>query len=235
MIMRDGLRLTILAAAAAATFGTSAHGQTSGTGNATQYTVTLRSFDFCTDAVCSAATVANVGSTDKDIDIASVSAGADAATYANVAVPPMVQGRTYSYVRFKISAVFTIKGSGSDGVNFCNTTSANNNTSTTTAKAGAQAASAAAAAAAATAQQMTVPLVGTFTSPTAAELAAMGITQVGNDLIFIQSVPAFTVGGKAPTVAVKFNTQNTLLFIAAGTPCTLVFPQPPTVTVTFRS
>lgn len=235
MIMRSGLKLAVLSTAAALIAGTSAYGQTSGTGNATQYIVTMQSFDFCTDAACSAATAANVASSDKAIDIASVTAGADAASFANVAVPPLVQGRTYSYIRFKMSAVFTIKGSGTDGTNFCNTTSANNNTSTTTAKAAAQAASAAAAAAAATSQQMTVPLVGTFTSPTTAELAAQGMTQVGNDLVVVQSVPAFTVGARAPTVVVKFNTQSTILFVAAGTACTLVFPQPPTVSVTFRS
>lgn len=235
--MHNGRHLAVLSAAVALIAGTSAHSASLGFGDATQYSVTMKSFDFCTDSTCSAATVANVSSTTKVIDIASVTAGADAASYANVAVPPLVLGRTYTHIRFRMSAVFTIKGSGTDnGGNFCNTTSANNNTSTTTAKAGAQAVSAAAAAAAATAQQMTVPLVGTFTAPTAADLAKQGMTQDGNDLVIVQSVPAFTATATAPTMVVKFDTQNTIVFVQFGpfSPCAEVFPMAPTVSMASR-
>ena len=191
-------------------------------------------------SACSAATIATVSSTSKVIDISAANAGADVATYATAAVPPLVQGRTYSYVRFRMSAAFTLKGSGTDNFgSFCNTTSSNNNTSTSTAKGAAQASSAAAAAAAATAQVMTVPKVGIFAKPTAADLASQGMTQDGDDLVVVQAVPAFTVGGKAPTVVVKFDTQNTILFIAVGAvppgaACALVFPQPPAVAISFR-
>lgn len=238
--MRNGLSLAVLSALTALVAGTSVHAASPGYGDATQYSVTMKSFEFCTDAACSPATVASVSTTSKVIDISSASAGADVATYGAASVPPLVQGRTYSYIRFRMSAAFTMKGSGTDNFgNFCNTTSSNNNTSTSTAKAAAQAFSAAAAAAAATPQIMTVPKVGIFAKPTAADLTSQGMTQDGDDLVVVQAVPAFTVGGKAPTVVVKFDTQNTILFIAIGPvspglACALVFPQPPAVTISFR-
>lgn len=227
--MRKGINLTALSAAGVLIAGVSAYA--AGTGNSSQYTVTMRSFDFCTDAACSAPV--NVATKTQDIDIASATAGADVASYASVTVPPLVSGVTYTHARVRISGTFTIKGFGTDGANNCRTEAANGYTSLTTPLGGAKEASAALAQANATAQQMTVPTAGS--QPGGQPILPSGMTQDGADLIMTFAISPITIGATAPTVVVKFDTTSTILFIQTGaTGCELAFPQPPTVTVTFR-
>lgn len=227
--MRKGMKLAAFSAAIVLAAGLSAHAV--GTGNSSQYTVTLKSFDFCTSAACS--TYVNVTTKTQAIDIASATAGADVGTYASVTVPPLVTGITYSHVRIRMSGTFTIKGFGTDGVNNCRTEAANGYTSLTTPLGGAKEASAALAQANATAQLMTVPTAGS--QPGGQPVLPSGIVQDGGDLVMTMSITPFTVGAAAPTVVVKFDTSSTILFIQTGpTGCELAFPQPPTVTATFR-
>jgi hypothetical protein len=80
--------------------------------------------DILTDAFCNNAVV--IGSGDKEVDIASVDAGASAAAYGQPTLLPL--GETYTHLRVTIDKKFTMKGktvvstgSGSGDTDFCAT------------------------------------------------------------------------------------------------------------------
>ena len=81
------------------------------TGAADVYKVTMRKVELCTGSTgvgsCDNAVV--IGSGDKEVDIASVSAGAAAASYGEPALLPL--GETYTHMRVTIDRKFTIKNS----------------------------------------------------------------------------------------------------------------------------
>ena len=104
-----------------------------GTGNTDVYKVTMRKVELCTgytvvdfDDVNTADACHNavvIGSGDKEVDIASVSAGSAAATYGNPALLPL--GETYTHMRVTIDRKFKIKSEsaldtgGSDDTDNC--------------------------------------------------------------------------------------------------------------------
>ena len=104
-----------------------------GTGNTDVYKVTMRKVELCTgytvvdfDDVNTAAACQNavvIGSGDKEVDIASVSAGSAAATYGDPALLPL--GETYTHMRVTIDRKFKIKSEsaldtgGSDDTDNC--------------------------------------------------------------------------------------------------------------------
>lgn len=89
----------------------------SGTGDAEVFKVTMKKMELCTgyqggdfhnitnDSFCNNPVV--VGTGDKVVDIASVNAGAAAASYGNSALLPL--GETYTHLRVTIDKKFTIK------------------------------------------------------------------------------------------------------------------------------
>ena len=81
------------------------------TGAADVYKVTMRKVELCTGSTgvssCDDAVV--IGTGDKEVDIASVSAGAAAASYGEPALLPL--GETYTHMRVTIDRKFTIKNS----------------------------------------------------------------------------------------------------------------------------
>ena len=104
-----------------------------GTGDAAVFKVTMKKMELCTgyqggdfhnitnSSFCNNPIV--VGSGDKVVDIASVNAGAAAASYGNAALLPL--GETYTHLRVTIDKKFTIKTSaaidtgGSDDTDNC--------------------------------------------------------------------------------------------------------------------
>ena len=73
-------------------------------GQPTQYQVTMKKVELCTDLACTSPYV--VGERDMDADIASVSAGADVGNFApTTGIPP---GIVYTHLRVTISRTFTI-------------------------------------------------------------------------------------------------------------------------------
>ena len=104
-----------------------------GTGNTDVYKVIMRKVELCTgytvvdfDDVNTAAACHNavvIGSGDKEVDIASVSAGSAAATYGDPALLPL--GETYTHMRVTIDRKFKIKSEsaldtgGSDDTDNC--------------------------------------------------------------------------------------------------------------------
>ncbi len=79
------------------------------TGQADVYKVTMKKVELCTASTsvtnCDNAVV--VGDTEKVVDIASVAAGAEAATFGDPALLPL--GETYTHMRVTIDRKFTIK------------------------------------------------------------------------------------------------------------------------------
>lgn len=84
----------------------------SGTGEATEYQVTVEKVELCEDSACSSSTT--VGEADKTVDIASSASGADVANYAATTGLPL--GKTFTHLRITISRTFTITGSVDTGV-----------------------------------------------------------------------------------------------------------------------
>ena len=81
----------------------------SATGAADVYKITMRKVELCTAStgVTSCENAVVIGSGDKVIDIASVNAGASAASYGDPALLPL--GETYTHMRVTIDRKFTIK------------------------------------------------------------------------------------------------------------------------------
>ena len=91
-------------------------------GQPTQYEVTMKKVELCTDLACS--TTYTVGERDMDADIASVSAGADIGAYApTTGIPP---GIVYTHLRVTISRTFTVTASISVDGGLCRTDGGNN-------------------------------------------------------------------------------------------------------------
>ena len=91
-------------------------------GQPTQYQVTMKKVELCTDLACTSPYV--VGERDMDADIASVTAGADIGSFApTTGIPP---GIVYTHLRVTISRTFTITASVSVGGGLCRTDGGNN-------------------------------------------------------------------------------------------------------------
>ena len=88
----------------------------SGTGEATEYEITMKKVELCSDASCT--TPFTVGETDLAADIAAADAGATVGSYASTSgIPP----GTYTHIRITISRIFQITGSVVDGSTTCTT------------------------------------------------------------------------------------------------------------------
>ena len=81
------------------------------TGAADVYKVTMRKVELCTGStgVSSCDNAVVIGTGDKEVDIASVDAGASAANYGEPALLPL--GETYTHMRVTIDRKFTIRNS----------------------------------------------------------------------------------------------------------------------------
>ena len=91
-------------------------------GQPTQYQVTMKKVELCTDLACTSPYV--VGEKDMDADIASVTAGADVGSFApTTGIPP---GIVYTHLRVTISRTFTITASISVDGGLCRTDGGNN-------------------------------------------------------------------------------------------------------------
>ena len=182
----------------------------SGEGVATEYIVTMQKLELCEDSACASSTT--VGDSSKPVDIASVSAGADIGAYAATTGLPL--GTTFSHLRVTVSRTFTVTGSVTAGSTDCVTDGGTDNTATNLLDAGTG-----------TAVSTTMYLVNAATynaangatggadiemsygSPTyAASMTVSGDTAV---MIYALTSP-YTVGLRAPTIKVIFNTDTAL-------------------------
>ena len=212
------------------------------TGPATQYTVTVKKVELCTDSSCS--TAHTLVTKTAAMDIASASVGASVGSYAStMALPTM--GVTYSHMRSTIDRTFTIKGyalSASTG-NYCYT---DGSSGTQTAfAAGTHTTSAATAASSATASALELGDAGTITAiinggtTTVTMDYNSGISLSGDDMLYTLALSSpYTYYGQTPIIDMAFGTQNAVNVMEMGSgtasnDCNL-FPGEPNMTITFK-
>ena len=94
----------------------------SGTGEATQYKITMKKVELCSDSTCT--TPVLVGEKDLQADIAAGDAGATVGTFASTSGIP---GGTYTHIRITISRSIQITGSVVVGSGACFTDGGNDN------------------------------------------------------------------------------------------------------------
>ena len=181
-----------------------------GEGAASEYVVTMKKLELCQDSAC--ATSTTVGEHSMGVDIASVSAGADIGSYAATSGLPL--GTTFSHLRVTVSRTFTVTGSVTAGSTDCVTGGGTDNTATNLLDAGTG-----------TAVSTTMYLVNaatydasdgstggsdlpmSYSSPT----YALSMTVSGDTAVMIYELTsAYTVGLRAPTIKVIFNTDTAL-------------------------
>ena len=86
-------------------------------GSADKYSVTMKKVELCSTSACSSPTVVATGS--QGIDIAGMSAGAEAASFGSTSGLPV--GSTFTHLRVTLSRTFTIQSTVTDGSNTCTT------------------------------------------------------------------------------------------------------------------
>ena len=182
----------------------------SGEGAATEYIVTVKKVELCEDSAC--ATSTTVGEKDMNMDIASVSAGADIGTYAETTGLPL--GTTFTHLRVTIARSFTVTGTVTISSTVCATDGGTDNIATNLLDAGTG-----------TATSTSMYLVNAATydasdgstggsditiaygSPT----YALSMTLSGETAIMIYKLTTpYTVGIVSPVIRVVFNTDTAI-------------------------
>ena len=195
-----------------------------GEGVATEYIVTMKKLELCEDSAC--ATSTTVGDSSMPVDIASVSAGADIGTYAETTGLPL--GTTFSHLRVTIARTFTVTGTVTISSTVCATDGGTDNTSTNLLDAGTGTATSttmylvdAATYDASDGSTGGSDLTMSYGSPT----YATSMTVSGDTAVMIYKLTSpFTVGLKAPTIKVIFNTNTAIG--ADDTACVMWLQEP---------
>ena len=181
-----------------------------GEGVATEYIVQMEKLELCEDSAC--ATSTTVGEKNMNMDIASVSAGADIGTYAETTGLPL--GTTFTHLRVTIARSFTVTGTVTISSTVCATDGGTDNIATNLLDAGTG-----------TATSTSMYLVNAATydasdgstggsditiaygSPT----YALSMTLSGETAIMIYKLTSpYTVGIKSPVIRVVFNTDTAI-------------------------
>ena len=182
-------------------------------GQPTQYQVTMKKVELCTDLACTSPYV--VGERDMDADIASVSAGADVGNFARTTgIPP---GIVYTHLRVTISRTFTITASISVDGGLCRTDGGDNATATQM--------TVGASSGTAVAETMYLVNAGSYGASDGTRDGAVGSSNIDIDYSSPSSAKSMTVSGdtavmtyeltspyqktlRAPVIKVKFNTST---------------------------
>ena len=182
-------------------------------GQPTQYQVTMKKVELCTDLACTSPYV--VGEKDMDADIASVTAGADIGSYApTTGIPP---GIVYTHLRVTISRTFTITASISVDGGLCRTDGGNNANATQM--------TVGASSGTAVAETMYLVNAGSYGASDGTRDGAVGSSNIDVDYSSPSSAKTMTVSGdnavmtyeltspyqktlRAPVIKVKFNTST---------------------------
>ena len=205
-------------------------------GQPTQYQVTMKKVELCTDLACS--TTYTVGERDMDADIASVSAGADIGAYApTTGIPP---GIVYTHLRVTISRTFTITASISVDGGLCRTDGGDNATATQM--------TVGASSGTAVAETMYLVNAGSYGASDGTRDGAVGSSNIDVDYSSPSSAKTMTVSGdnavmvyeltapyqktlRAPVIKVKFNTATAIG--VEDTACSMYINEP-SVTISLQ-
>ena len=182
-------------------------------GQPTEYQVTMKKVELCTDLACS--TSFTLGEKDMNADIASVTAGADVGNYApTTGIPP---GVTYTHLRVTISRTFNITASISVGGGLCRTDGGDNANATQM--------TVGASSGTAVTESMYLVNAGSYGASDGTRDGAVGSSNLDVDYSSPSSAKTMTVSGdnavmvyeltspyqktfKAPVIKVKFNTAT---------------------------
>ena len=181
-----------------------------GEGVASEYLVTMKKLELCEDSACAASTT--VGDSSMPVDIASVSAGADIGSYAATTGLPL--GTTYTHLRVTVSRTFVVTGTVTAGSTDCVTDGGTDSTATSLLDAGTGTAVStsmylvnAATYDASDGSTGGADLPMSYSSPT----YATSMTVSGDTAVMIYKLTSpYTVGLRAPTIKVIFNTDTAL-------------------------
>jgi len=205
-------------------------------GQPTQYQVTMKKVELCTDLACTAPYV--VGERDMNADIASVSAGADVGNFApTTGIPP---GIVYTHLRVTISRTFTITASISVDGGLCRTDGGDNATATQM--------TVGASSGTAVAETMYLVNAGSYGASDGTRDGAVGSSNIDIDYSSPSSAKSMTVSGdnavmtyeltspyqktlRAPVIKVKFNTATAVG--VEDTACSMWINEP-TVSITLQ-
>ena len=205
-------------------------------GQPTQYQVTMKKVELCTDLACTAPYV--VGERDMDADIASVSAGADVGNFApTTGIPP---GIVYTHLRVTISRTFTITASISVDGGLCRTDGGDNATATQM--------TVGASSGTAVAETMYLVNAGSYGASDGTRDGAVGSSNIDVDYSSPESAKSMTVSGdnavmvyeltapyqktlRAPVIKVKFNTATAIG--VEDTACSMYINEP-SVTISLQ-
>ena len=205
-------------------------------GQPTQYQVTMKKVELCTDLACTSPFV--LGEKDMDADIASVTAGADVGSYApTTGIPP---GIVYTHLRVTISRTFTITASISVDGGLCRTDGGDNATATQM--------TVGASSGTAVAETMYLVNAGSYGATDGTRDGAVGSSNIDVDYSSPSSAKSMTVSGdnavmvyeltapyqktlRAPVIKVKFNTATAIG--VEDTACSMYINEP-SVTISLQ-
>ena len=205
-------------------------------GQPTQYQVTMKKVELCTDLACTSPYV--VGEKDMDADIASVTAGADVGSYApTTGIPP---GIVYTHLRVTISRTFTVTASISVDGGLCRTDGGDNATATQM--------TVGASSGTAVAETMYLVNAGSYGATDGTRDGAVGSSNIDVDYSSPESAKSMTVSGdnavmvyeltapyqktlRAPVIKVKFNTATAIG--VEDTACSMYINEP-SVTISLQ-
>ena len=196
-----------------------------GKGEATEYTITMKKVELCEDVACTTSIV--VGERDMDANIASATAGADVGNYAATTGLPI--GTTFSHLRVTISRTFTVTGSVVLAGNDCFTDGGNDATKTQMLIGSTSSGDTASS-------TMLISTAGNYgtngtrggsnlTISYANPEHATSLSVTGDNAVMIYALTSsYTVGVKAPTIRIKFNTETAIG--ADNTACAMWVDEP---------
>ena len=204
-------------------------------GEADKYQVTMKKVELCTSINCNGAT--EVASGTQAVDIASMSAGAEAAKFGETTGLPI--GTTYTHLRVTLNRAFTIEGEVNvSGNNWCSTDSAD--------------AGSASALHTGTLDTDGTPTDGTdqtlyiadaakygsdssiemnYNSPSSAVVMEVGKPSSTEVQLIYALSSAYTVGLVAPKIKVTFDVSTALGAGIADTNVCYMWPEEPVVTI----
>ena len=198
----------------------------SGEGPATEYLVTVKKVELCEDSAC--ATSTTVGEKDMNMDIASVSAGADIGTYAETTGLPL--GTTFSHLRVTVARSFTVTGTVAISSTTCATDGGTDNIATNLLDAGTGTATStsmylvnAATYDASDGSTGGSDITMSYSSPT----YALSMTVTGDSAVMIYKLTTpYTVSMQSPTVDISFGTLEAIGASDVGARCLMIAFEP---------
>lgn len=201
-------------------------------GSADTYTVTMLKVELCKEVTCSSAT--EVASGSQGVNIASLSAGAEAAKFGSTSGLPI--GTTFTHLRVTLDRTFTISGTVTDGSNGTCTTDGSTEANATTMHVGTKDDTSGKT-------NTTFEIVNAgnygsggniaiaYSSPSSAVSMSVGSPETAQMQLIYALSNSYTVGLIAPKIKVSFDVSTAVGgAIDAGGTCRM-WPNEPTVSI----